>query len=95
MEENVLFVINDVFFITNAGTVVTAEIFNEVHVGDKIIIASDNLTAIGLIVGVEKFVNGQPQKFDSASNGESVGVYIDYPTDFTVRKGMFVLKADS
>ena len=40
------FVIDDVFDITNVGTVVTAKIFNEIKVGDKIIIASEELTAI-------------------------------------------------
>ncbi len=95
MEEDLLFVIDDVFNISNVGTVVTAKIFNEIKVGDKIIIASEELTAIGSIWAIEKFIEGKPQKFEFASNNENVGVYIDYPKDFSVRRGMLVLKTSN
>ena len=94
MEEDLLFVIDDVFNISNVGTVVTAKIFNEIKVGDNIIIASEELTAIGSIWSIEKFVDGKPQRFEFASNDENVGVYIEYPKDFVITKGMFVLKAN-
>lgn len=40
-EESLLFKIADVFNIAGIGTVITAQILNEIEVNDKVIIASE------------------------------------------------------
>ncbi|OFX53957.1 MAG: hypothetical protein A2066_00795 [Bacteroidetes bacterium GWB2_41_8] len=93
-EENLLFVIYEVFNISNVGTVVTAEILNEVEVNDKVIIASPELTALGFIESMEVLIDKKPLKIDRATFGDNVGIYLNYPKEFKIKQGMHVYRID-
>ena len=70
--------IDDVFYITGKGTIVTGKIKRGyIEVGDEVSLKGKNISETAIVIGIEKF----RRTLDKASVGENVGINlrgIDY-----------------
>ena len=91
-EESWIFLIDEFYYITGKGTVLSGELLNNITVWENILITStDGSFRATTIMGIDVYRNGNMEETMNAHSGETVGIWVDILKE-KINKGMGVFK---
>lgn len=91
--DRIIFVIDEFFYITGKGTVLSCELLNNIRVGENILITSPDGSSYRVtpITGIDVYRSGIMEETRNAHSGETVGIWVDLLKE-KIDKGMRVFK---